>query len=198
MTQYNNRLKRYDNGEWVPVVVGSPGFTGSRGVDGYIGADGYTGSQGLIGYTGSAGSSVVVGSTGQLLYNNSGSAGATSNITYVSANSALSFSSATSFAGVIETTATTSQVAIASFPISTYSGGKFIVQASQGTARQITEVLVIHDGTTAYATEYATIGTGELMFSLDVDINASNVRILATTTSATSTAYKISANLMLT
>jgi hypothetical protein len=101
------------------------------------------------------------------------------------------------FNGSTGTTTATTQTAVASFAAATYGSGKFIIQATQGTVRHIIELLVVHDGTTAYATEYGMIRTGASLFTTDVDISAGNVRVLVTATSATSTAYKISQNLIL-
>lgn len=101
------------------------------------------------------------------------------------------------FNGSSGTTTSTTQTAVALFSTATYGSGKFIIQATQGTIRHIIELLVVHDGTTAYATEYGMIRTGASLFTTDVDISSGNVRVLVTATSATSTAYKISQNLIL-
>jgi hypothetical protein len=55
---------------------------------------------------------------------------------------------------------------------------------------------VTHDGTTAYATEYGTIATDSDLATFDVDISGSDVRLLATGTSATSTSYKVAETLI--
>jgi hypothetical protein len=101
------------------------------------------------------------------------------------------------FNGSSGVTTSTAQAVVALFAAATYGSGKFIIQATQGTVRHIIELLVVHDGTTAYATEYGMIRTGASLFTTDVDISAGNVRVLVTSTSATSTVYKISQNLML-
>ena len=54
----------------------------------------------------------------------------------------------------------------------------------------------MHDGSTAYATEYAIIRTGNNLFNIDVDIQSSNVRILTTSASANSTTYKVMVTLL--
>lgn len=86
---------------------------------------------------------------------------------------------------------TTTQTSIAEFAHASYGGAKFIVTATQSSKRQITELLVTHDGTTAYATEYGTIATDSDLATFDVDISGSDVRLLATGTSATTTTYKV-------
>ena len=58
---------------------------------------------------------------------------------------------------------------------------------------QITEALLIHDGSTAYMSSVYGIvmtGTAEL-FTLDADVNGGNVRLLTTGASTNSTQYKL-------
>jgi hypothetical protein len=97
------------------------------------------------------------------------------------------------------TTSSTTQTTIASFAAATYGSGKFIIQATNNVTSEVhvTEILVVHDGTTASATEYGTIYTGSNpLATYEVDINTGNVRILATAASANSTTYKVTENLI--
>lgn len=94
------------------------------------------------------------------------------------------------------TTAATTQVALVTFAAASYGSGEALIQATQGTARQLTKILVAHDGTTAIATEYGVLLTNGSLFSVDVDISAGNVRVLITPTSATSTVFKASYTLI--
>jgi hypothetical protein len=110
--------------------------------------------------------------------------------------SAITVTSDTVLQSETETLTTVTQTEIASFPIATYGGAKIIIQATRGSDRHITELLVTHDGTTAFATEYATITSNTSLFETEVDINGGNVRILATGSSANSTVYKIYETLM--
>ena len=55
--------------------------------------------------------------------------------------------------------------------------------------RHITKLLVVHDGTTAYATEYGSVYTNTPLATYDVDISSGNVRIRVTPASATSTVF---------
>ena len=89
------------------------------------------------------------------------------------------------------TLATVTQTAITSFALATYGAAKFIVTAKTGVNRQITELIVTHDGTTAIATEYGTVATSGTLATFDVDINVGSVRLLATSASASSTVYKV-------
>lgn len=88
------------------------------------------------------------------------------------------------------TTTSTTQTALSSFPVATYGSGKFLIQATSGSSRQITEILMVSNGTTVDATEYGTIITGSALFSVEVDVSSSNARVLVTSASATSTVYK--------
>lgn len=94
------------------------------------------------------------------------------------------------------TTTSTSQVALASFVAATYGSGEFLIQATQGVNRQITKLLVVHNGTIASATEFGTILTSTRFFNVEVDINSGNVRVLITPTSTTSTLFKTSFSLV--
>lgn len=92
--------------------------------------------------------------------------------------------------GVENTTTATTQVAAISTAISGTGAMKLIVAAKKGSDRQISELLVTHDGTTAVATEYSMVMTNGILANYDVDINSGNLRFLITPTSATSTTFK--------
>jgi hypothetical protein len=87
------------------------------------------------------------------------------------------------------TLATTSATAIASFPIATFSGAKIVIQATRGTERQCSEVLVTHNDTTATFVEYGIISTGNVVYNANVDVSGGNVRVLVTGTTSGSTKY---------
>lgn len=58
---------------------------------------------------------------------------------------------------------------IDSFNISLYSTVKYLIQATQGTNVHTTEVIVMHNGTDVFTTEYGTIFTNQL-FTVNADI----------------------------
>jgi hypothetical protein len=89
------------------------------------------------------------------------------------------------------TLATIASSTIASFPIGSFAGAKVVIQASRGTARQCSEILVTHDSTSATFTEYAIIDTGTSLYTANVDVSGSNVRILVEGTESTATDYKV-------
>jgi hypothetical protein len=85
---------------------------------------------------------------------------------------------------------------VASFPIASFSAAELLICATQGSARHISKILLTHNGTTAYATEYGTILTGSSLVTYDVDVNGGNVRFLATLASATSTVFNTALTLI--
>lgn len=91
------------------------------------------------------------------------------------------------------TTAVT-QTAIDTFAIATYRSAKYVVQAVDTVSSEyhVTEIIVVHDGTNAYATEYGTVFTGTaVLAAYDVDINGTDVRLLATPTTTNNTEFKL-------
>jgi hypothetical protein len=89
---------------------------------------------------------------------------------------------------------TTTQSAIDTFATTKFRSCKYTVQATDTVSSeyQVVEVLLIHDGTTAYVTTYGVMFTGNAeLVTFDADINSGNVRLLATGASANSTQYKI-------
>jgi hypothetical protein len=94
------------------------------------------------------------------------------------------------------TTTSTTQTVLASYAVATYATGKFLIQATQGSIRQISELLVTHNGTLSTATEYGIVKTGATLYNVTTDISGGNVRILVTSASATSTVYKTSFTLI--
>ena len=91
----------------------------------------------------------------------------------------------------VSTTTTTSETVVDSFSSLSYRSAKYQIQITTGTQYQVTELFVVHDGTTSYQTEYATIKTGLTLSTFSSDINAGNLRLLAIPTSTDSTTFKI-------
>jgi len=142
------------------------------------------------------------GLDGEVQFNDEGELGADEGFTYDKANSTLSIvktrvNSAFDITGNTVTTTTTDSTVLFSFPTATYGSGKFVVQATDDAKRQVTEILVVHDSITAYATEYAIIRTNGNIFNLEVDIDSNNVRLKTTSSSSNSTTYKVTSNLVL-
>jgi hypothetical protein len=105
------------------------------------------------------------------------------------ANSSISVGLSLQGTSTVTTTATT-QTVLATYAVATYATGKFMIQATTGVNRHISELLVTHNGTVSTATEYAILKTAGNLFTVTTDISGGNVRILVTSASATSTDYK--------
>jgi hypothetical protein len=103
--------------------------------------------------------------------------------------------------GASASTTSTTQTAIATFAAATYSGAKAVITASDSdtSVRQISELLITHNNTTAEAVQYATVctsGTDDDVATYDVDLSSGNVRILATSASTNTTNYKVALTLL--
>ena len=88
----------------------------------------------------------------------------------------------------------TSQYTCDSMSATVFRSARYTVQITNTTdsTYQITEILLIHDGTTPSMTEYSTIFTGSAReASFDADINSGNVRLLATPASTDSMQFKV-------
>jgi hypothetical protein len=142
------------------------------------------------------------GLNSEVQFNDSGELGTDETFTYDKSNNVLSVTTlrannSLDLTSSSLTTTSTEQSILFSFDSTVYGSGKFVVQASDGLKRQVSEILVLHNGTEAYATEYAVIRTNGNLFDLDVSIESSNVILTTTSTSSNSTVYKVSSNLLL-
>lgn len=85
---------------------------------------------------------------------------------------------------------------IFSFDHSVYNSAELIITATQGSNRHITKLLVVHDGSTAYATEFGSIFTNASLAEYDVSYASTDVVLNATAASSNATTYKIAATLI--
>jgi len=74
---------------------------------------------------------------------------------------------------------------------STYRSVEYTIQATEGTNFHSAKVLVVHDGTTAYHSEYGTIYNNTPVATFNADVSGGNLRLLAAGESSNSTVYKI-------
>jgi lipopolysaccharide export system protein LptA len=91
-------------------------------------------------------------------------------------------------------TSATTQVAIDTMAAATFRSAKYTIQVTNSTdsTYHITEILLIHDGTTPGITEYGTVFTGSAAeATFDADISSGNVRLLATPASTDSMTFKV-------
>jgi hypothetical protein len=97
----------------------------------------------------------------------------------------------TVYGSVQASTASTSITAIHSgLSTSVYRSVEYTIQATQGTNYQAIKILAIHDGTTAYDTQYGNIYNTEVA-TFDVDISGGNVRLVAAASSTSTTNYTV-------
>ena len=91
---------------------------------------------------------------------------------------------------------TTANQIIYSVPTATYRSAKLMVQMTSGTSYQVTELLIIHDGTNAFMTQYGDIATtGTSLGTFDSSITSGNLNLLFTPTNAATT-VKLSSSLI--
>lgn len=138
-----------------------------------------------VGYDASNYYTTTVGSTGAVTFDAVGSGAKfrftdTVNApTYTVSDTVLLKSISTNF------TATTSNQVLDTTPTASYRAVKYFVQIERATATtgyQALEIVVVHDGTTAYLTEYGLTGTSTVLATFDADVSGGNVRLLITPT----------------
>ena len=84
----------------------------------------------------------------------------------------------------LTTTANTANQVVDSFSATAFRCVKYLIQVTSGSSYQVSEILSVHDGTTVYLTEYASMATGSELATFDSDINSGNVRLLVSPTNA--------------
>jgi len=94
--------------------------------------------------------------------------------------------------GTLTTSAATANQVLDSISASTYRSVRYQIQITSGTEYHVTEVVIVHNGTTAFITEYGIITTDSSLASFDADISSGNLRLLTTPTNAV-TVYKVMA-----
>lgn len=73
---------------------------------------------------------------------------------------------------------------IATFSGSSFLTGKYLIQLKQGSIYHSAEVLLIHDGSTAYITEYGSIYNTEIIGNIDAAISGTDVILTVTPTAS--------------
>jgi hypothetical protein len=86
------------------------------------------------------------------------------------------------------------QVAL-SIDVSSFRTAKMFVQVTSGSNYHSQEILMVHDDSQVYMTEYAMVNTGAIGSTFDGDISGGNMRFLVTPTNAVTT-YKIACSAM--
>ena len=91
---------------------------------------------------------------------------------------------------VTQAVSSTSATQVDSFALATFRSAKYLVQITQGSAYQVSEIYVLHNGTNTYMTEYAVLESGSALATFTTDINGANVRLLVTMGSASAAVVK--------
>jgi hypothetical protein len=84
--------------------------------------------------------------------------------------------------GLRITTSNTSLQPVDTFPATTYRSAKYVVSVTDpvNSKYQVTEILLLQDGTSTYTTEYATLLSNTSLATFSSDITTGNVRLLVT------------------
>jgi hypothetical protein len=95
------------------------------------------------------------------------------------------------------TLTTTTATQIAAFP-ATFLGAKLIIQVADTVsgARQISELLLVHDGTTVTVTEFGIVYTNASLATYTAEISGSDIIVKATSASTNNTVYKVMETLL--
>jgi hypothetical protein len=140
----------------------------------------------------------------ELQYNDGGSFGASANLTFdgvtlsvteatvsgnTRVNGVLTLNANTGLIdGTTTLTTTTADQTIDSFLITDYRSAKYIIQATDESSNvHVTEILLTHDDTTVYMTEYATIYSGGVLFTANSSISSGSVLLTVTPSSSNTT-----------
>ena len=81
---------------------------------------------------------------------------------------------------VTSSLSTTTQTAVDSWNSTKYRSSKYIIQITQGTNYQTSEMLVVHNGSSTFNTEYAIVHTNGVIANISTDLNGGDVRLLVT------------------
>jgi hypothetical protein len=95
---------------------------------------------------------------------------------------------------LITSATTVNQVAL-TLNTSVYRSAKIFVQASSGSTYHSQEIMMLHDDSNVYMTEYAIVNSGSIGSTFDGDISGGNMRFLVTPTYEVTT-YKIACSAM--
>ena len=79
----------------------------------------------------------------------------------------------------VTTTATTDETAIISLSAPKYQSVEFKIQVTESSSYNSTIVRAMHDGTSAYVTEYGTLQAPSGIATFSADLSAGQLRLLA-------------------
>ena len=88
--------------------------------------------------------------------------------------------------GSLTTSTTTANQVVDTNAVGSVRTIKYLVQITSGTSYQSSEILVIHDGTSAYLSEFGTVFSSVKLADFDADISSNLLRLLVTPVNASS------------
>ncbi len=91
----------------------------------------------------------------------------------------------------ISTTTSTGISTLVSLASTIYRSVNYQIQTTEGTNYNKTTINVIHNGTTAYLSEFGTINEPVGVATFSADINGNNLRLLGFPASSNSTTFKV-------
>jgi|LakMenE01Jun11ns_1017448.scaffolds.fasta_scaffold9958715_7 hypothetical protein len=168
--------------------IGTQGTIGNQGSTG-IGATGFTGATGTFS-----------GSNRELLYLDNTSVVGATGLTWVKETNTLTMTGQLSIdpaliSGKRITNIGVTETVIDESPISTFRTVKYVLQVSYLTNFQCSEILLIHNGTTAYISEYSRVHTSaNPLVTYTTNITGGNIRLIASAAAGSTTKidlYKI-------
>jgi len=86
----------------------------------------------------------------------------------------------------------TAATTISSFAVGSFTSAELLVQVKQGSGIHATKLLLIHNGTDVWLTEYGTVANGDILVTFDAVVSSGNVVVQATNTAASAAANAIS------
>ena len=89
------------------------------------------------------------------------------------------------------TIASTALTVLDTFAIASFRASEYFIAITQGSAFQSSKVMVGHDGTNAYITQYGTLVSGSTLGTFTAAVNGANVELKVTMASATSASLKV-------
>ena len=90
------------------------------------------------------------------------------------------------------TSSSTAEFSVDQWSLTTYRSAKYFISCENTTSSvfQITQILVLHDGSNVYMTTYGSLLSGANQFTISADINSGNVRLRITPANTDSMNYR--------
>ena len=114
----------------------------------------------------------------------------------LTANTSVGIGSGFITTATLTTSATTANQVADLFATTIYRSAEYLVQMTSGTSYHTIKLLVIHDGTTVWMSQYGEIFTGSSLGTFDANISGGNVQLLFTPTNAITTVKLIRSNIV--